>query len=210
MSRYRVRILAPCLLIALGGCESTPTTTKTTHADGIGNSAEPASATSTKVHCALEIDPPEEARLGDYIQLTAHIRNDGNTPVTLVQPGDGSNCGWRTPIVGWSVLPADSTESHPANPPLCKGGRCGNVNALKPDEIFTLQPGESRELSGWLGPLPIDADGAYRVHLYYTNDPDIKWSGLPLSPHDPAAMRRLKDSTPVQLISNELKLHVIR
>src|SRR5919201_6135680 len=75
------------------------------------------------------------------VRFTATLLNKGKETVTLVTPGDGSDCGWRTPLVGWSVVKvsADNPRAgkHPDKVPLHRGARCGNVNALKADEVFT-------------------------------------------------------------------------
>src|SRR4051812_13120804 len=45
----------------------------------------------------------EKAKNGDRIEWETSIVNRGKQTVTLVQPGDGSDCGWRTPIIEWVV-----------------------------------------------------------------------------------------------------------
>ena len=90
--------------------------------------------------------------LGQQPQITATITNKGKAPVTLVLPGDGSESGWRTPLVGFSSIKIDKGKpKHPATVPLYRGGRCGNVNALKSNEVFSLAPGKSQDLSGCIG-----------------------------------------------------------
>jgi hypothetical protein len=64
-------------------------------------------------------------------QITATITNKGSAPVTLVLPGDGSESGWRTPVVGFSSIKVGKDKpKHPADVPRYRGGRCGNINAL--------------------------------------------------------------------------------
>src|SRR6516162_9153731 len=90
--------------------------------------------------------------LGQQPQITATITNKGSAPVTLVLPGDGSESGWRTPLVGFSSIKTGKDKpQHPATVPLYRGGRCGNVNALRSNEVFTLAPGKSKDLSTWIG-----------------------------------------------------------
>jgi hypothetical protein len=171
------------------------------------------------------LDPSEDNHVGEAIQplceihlelpatMTAEtrdrsrvqIRNVGTIPVTLVMPGDGSSCRWRTPIVGWSVLPVDSTDQHPEEPPRRRVVRCGNINRLNPGDVFVLNPGEEKELNEWLDFPSRLSPGKYRVVFYYINVPDLKWSGIPLGNHDEEAMNRLKKSTPVALVSNEVQ-----
>jgi hypothetical protein len=147
--------------------------------------------------------------LGQQPQIRATITNKGKAPVTLVLPGDGSESGWRTPLVGFSSIKTDKEKpKHPATVPLYRGGRCGNVNALKSNEVFTLAPGKSKDLSGWLGFPQFPEPGTYSVVFYYSNDPELKWRGVPLGQHDPDAMKRVEKSHKCLLISNELNLTV--
>jgi hypothetical protein len=147
--------------------------------------------------------------LGEPPQIRATITNKGRAPVTLVVPGDGSESGWRTPLVGFSsVKVGGGKPKHPAEVPLYRGGRCGNVNPLKADEVFSLAPGESKDLGGWVGWPQLPEPGTYGVLLYYANDPGLKWRGVPLGPHDPDALSRVAKSHKCLLVSNELRLTV--
>ena len=147
--------------------------------------------------------------LGQQPQITATITNKGSAPVTLVLPGDGSESGWRTPLVGFSSIKTGKDKpQHPATVPLYRGGRCGNVNALRSNEVFTLAPGKSKDLSAWIGLPQLPEPGTYSVVFYYANDPELKWRGVPLGRHDPDAMKRVEQSHKCLLISNELKLTV--
>jgi hypothetical protein len=142
-------------------------------------------------------------------QITATITNKGSAPVTLVLPGDGSESGWRTPLVGFSSIKVGKDKpNHPADVPLCRGGRCGNINALKSSEVFTLDPGKSKDLSDWIGAPQLAEPGTYSVVFYYANGPGLKWQGVPLGRHDPGAMKQVEKSHKCLLISNELKLTV--
>ena len=142
--------------------------------------------------------------------IVVTIKNTGETAATLVQPGDGSHCKWRTPIVGWSAISADDNEAgHPKTPPLLTGGRCGNINSLKPDEIFVLKPGDQTAVRGWMPGPAFLTTGRHSVVFYYFNDPTLKWRGLPLGKHDDKAMQKVKSSTRCELISNELVFAVV-
>ena len=158
--------------------------------------------------CELRIKLPAQMRLDGQDQCVLYIKNLGTRPVTLVAPGDGSVAGWRTPILHWSFLPSDSWESHPA-PAAGAGGRCGNINRLEPEEVFQLAPGEEKELAWWHLFTGHVEPGNYRVRLYYDNIPDMKWSGIVLPQHDVDAMQRVKNSTPVSLVSNEVEVEVL-
>ena len=92
------------------------------------------------------------------------LTNDGGTPVILVEPGDGSAAGWRTPILTWQVTTMDGVPA-----PLEAQPRCGNMNEIRDSEIFTLAPGERHPIS-WIEPPPV-RPGRYNVRLVYQNDP---------------------------------------
>jgi hypothetical protein len=146
---------------------------------------------------------------GEQPQIHATITNKGAAPVTLVLPGDGSESGWRTPLVGFSSVKAGRGKpKHPAEVPLYRGGRCGNVNPLKGDEVFSLAPGQSKDLGDWVGSPRLAEPGTYGVVLYYANDPGLKWRGVPLGRHDADAMRQVARSYKCLLVSNELRLTV--
>lgn len=162
-----------------------------------------------KPQCELRLELGTKMEIGKG-EAKIQLRNVGNTPMTLVMPGDGSDCGWRTPIIGWSVLPVDSDDDHPPTPPRQGVGRCGNINSLKAEEVFTLRPGQSKTLGPWARlPTYNLKPGKYRVVVYYKNDPKLKWSGLPLGPHDQKAMQRIGESTPVNLVSNEQIIELV-
>src|SRR6185369_12881477 len=49
---------------------------------------------------ALAISPAEmTVQAGESIRLSIKMSNTGQRPVLLVQPGEGSDVGWRTPIM---------------------------------------------------------------------------------------------------------------
>ena len=158
---------------------------------------------------ALKIGPPLEAiHVGDYPTFIVTISNQGKKPLTLVEPGDGSDCKWRTPVVGWSVLPSGGIENHPKEPPLFHGGRCGNINTLKLKEIFTLKPGESKKIGEWVRCPTFANLGKFRVVFYYQNIHNLKVSGLPLGEHEDGVIEKIQQSYPCQLISNEIIVEV--
>ena len=134
-------------------------------------------------------------------QFIVRIINTGSVTITLVEPGDGSDRGWRTPILSWQVQLVGSDYKS-----LGFGG-CGNINALRPDEVFELKPGESRVLVGFPS-VSASQVGTYKLRLRYENDPNLEWSGIPLGEHDPNTMLRVRDSTTCVAISNEVEVEV--
>src|SRR5437868_56582 len=75
---------------------------------------------------------------GEIQILRVVIKNTGQTQVSLVMPGEGSDYGWRTPAFviskieeGPEKLVPDAENKppkHPEKPPFNRMGRCGNIN----------------------------------------------------------------------------------
>jgi hypothetical protein len=160
--------------------------------------------------CELRIEVPAQIKQDAHGQIKVRINNVGDAPVTLVLPGDGSEVSWRTPVIKWSLTRLDPPDSKAAAPLGFSGGRCGNVNKLDLREIFTLKPGETQKIGQWVN-LPYGMPpGQYSVVFHYSNIPDMKWQGVPLGKHDPAAMQQVKRSTPISLVSNEVIVEIIK
>ena len=157
----------------------------------------------------LKLQAPAEAiHVGDYAKFIVTIANNGKEPVTLVEPGDGSECKWRTPVIGWSVLPAEETQKkHPDEPPLFQGGRCGNMNALSSQELFTLKSGNSKRLEDWMGHPTFANPGKFRMVFFYQNIPDLKTSKM--GGLQPEVLEKLKSSQACLLKSNEIVVEVL-
>ena len=142
-------------------------------------------------------------KAGQTPQISISLINRGNKSVTLVKPGDGSLDGWRTPIFLWSGINADYSL-----------GRCGNINALKKEEVFKIEPGKMVQLdSGWiqaslLAQFPAQL-GTYQVAFNYENVPKLEWTGIPLGRHDWFAMRQVRNSTPFKGTSNTVTITVV-
>jgi hypothetical protein len=145
----------------------------------------------------LELTPATQViKVGQIPKFALSLINNDDESVVLVEPGDGSVSGWRTPIIEW---PAAF---------LHRGSRCGNINALKPNEVFILKPGETRQLSEWVGHPQLPGPGRYQVTVRYTNRPEHEWGGLPLGTHDAWAMDRVRNSTKVSATSNAVEIIV--
>jgi hypothetical protein len=153
--------------------------------------ADSATGVSVKLSPARQVIPS-----GRPPHLVVTVVNAGSQEVVLVEPGDGSECGWRTPIIEWSIK---SWRPY---------GRCGNINPLRADEVFVLQPGESRQLSAWVGVPPLPGPGRYRVAVRYVNQPDHAWLGVPLGEHDEVALREVQQSSSVVAVSNSVEIVV--
>jgi hypothetical protein len=171
---------------------------------------------------------------GEVVRCDVTVVNRGQQDVLLVQPGDGSDCGWRTPIVEWVVngkvdgatqgvidkktpnrASGDSLATRSPLQPACLGegfaraARCGNINSLKPDEVFVLKPGAQVKFDGWIGAARLPAEtGTVKVAVRYFHIPALQWKGVSLGEHDPAAMDRIRRSAPVTLESNIVEIAI--
>lgn len=143
-------------------------------------------------------------KVGENPAISLYITNYGTETVTLVMPGDGSESGWRTPVVWSSTLEAGDLRPHSNTPDFTRISRCGNMNSLKWDEVFRLAPRESKEIGEWVWLPPFRKPGSYRVKIYYVNQPSLIWRRWELGPHNPIAMWRVKNSTETNLSSNEV------
>jgi hypothetical protein len=129
------------------------------------------------------------------------ITNGGREPVVLVRPGDGSDRDLRTPLVKWLVEPVPGEGEPEAI--LRAVMPCGNINALRPDEVFTLAPGGSESFRTHLW-ATFSKPGKYRVRYEYENRPSMEWGGIVLGTHDEGTMRRVRESTACKLTSGEV------
>jgi hypothetical protein len=173
---------------------------------------------------------PPKVRRGQPVRWEVTVVNRGRKAATLVQPGDGSDCGWRTPIVEWlidgkvggeiefrsgevEVKKGAKPAPKPALKPACLTGRgrriarCGNINPLKAQEVFDLPPGKEVTFNSWVGSPTLPA-GAHKVAVRYFHLPALEWRGSPLGKHDEKAMGRIKGSLPVALESNAVEIVV--
>lgn len=143
-------------------------------------------------------------RVRETPAVKVYVTNHGKEGVTLVQPGDGSRSGRRTPFARWSVIGEnDPQQQNAAFIPL----ECSFIESLSLDEVFTLAPGETKEIrdrSLWL-----HKPGKYRVKYHYENVPSASWKGELMGRHNLIAMWRVRQSTATKISSNEISLTVI-
>jgi carboxypeptidase family protein len=148
------------------------------------------------VHTLAKPWPP------DWIEVT--LQNTGRDTVTLVLPGDGSDCGRRTPLLEWNVREL-------GGPALDRMGIgvCGNINPLYANEVFKLAPGAQRKFTTMFPRnFRYQKSHRYQFRLSYENRPAMEWHGLLIGVHDADALRLLRVSTPCKLVSNALELKV--
>lgn len=168
--------------------------------------AAPSTATVPPAGLVLEIKAAGPPTNAEYRPILVTLVNKGDKPVSLVMPGDGSSSGWRTPLIGWSVIKKGEAGKHPNEVPLYKGPRCKQMNPLQKSEIFTLQPGQSKKLEWTSIPDQVDKPGTYRLVCYYANNPEIPWHAW--RQHDPEAIKLAQQSTKCFLRSNEIEIEV--
>ena len=173
---------------------------------GCMSSAPSAGATSAslKEPAGLSLKLSAEAttvRVMEQPKVDIIIANRGREPVVLVRPGDGSDRELRTPLVKWLVEPVPGV-GDPAGI-LRAMMNCGNINALRPGEVFTLASGESESFRTHVW-ATFSKPGKYRVRYEYENRPTMEWGGIVLGAHDEGAMRRVRESTACKLTSNEI------
>jgi hypothetical protein len=162
-------------------------------------SAEPAPPVASRCDgLELTITPAPNQRTFDFV---ATIRKRGDEAVTLVAPGDGSEAGWRTPVVTWNVT---TPSGAPVTPPPYL--RCGNVNRLTKEEVFTLEPGAERQFPGWLGVPRAAARGHYSVSLVYENDPNHPMRGVSFGKDPEEVAAAVRGSTPCRVESQHVEV----
>ena len=134
--------------------------------------------------------------------ITARVANLGSTPVVLILPGDGSDLADRTPILKWYC-----TRTTPSGVEDCARrslGACGLLNPLELTELFTLDPGATKELGPWASLPRFRKAGTYRVTLEYENNPRLQLR----VPCEESTKAQVEASTPCHLLSNELVFEV--
>jgi hypothetical protein len=142
---------------------------------------------------------------GGWLEASATVENESSTDIVLVEPGDGSESGWRTPVIEWR---AHRIEQGRATKAVLEGlGRCGLMNGPDPErEVFVLAPGGSRRFQ-WPFVMPyLKRPGTYEIALTYTNDPRMPFRGM--SPDDPT-VKPYRNSTACTVTSNTLRIEVL-
>ena len=125
----------------------------------------------------VDIVAPPFLLVGEHPHLEVDLRNTSGKTVNAVKPLDGSWYHWRYPRLSLQI---QSGTGDPLD--LKLGGRCGNMNPMRRQDIVSIQPGETvRCYLGW--PFPqsgFTAPGEYNLRLVYDlASPDIQ-SWVPL------------------------------
>ena len=171
----------------------------------------------TQPECDLILSVPKVISIEKGVQgVKAVIKNKGTQDLQLVLPGEKSHVRFRTPTINWAMIPADEFVEPEKNPRNIYVARCGSINALTPEEVFTLKPQASQELGQWIY-FPTDRvkPGKYYAVLYYNNIPDHGWKSAhrPIDSgpveHDAETMQRVKESDAISLISNPVLVEIV-
>jgi hypothetical protein len=131
-------------------------------ASASASSAPPAKAiTDCSLRAELEI-----RRKGQFNLAKLILINEGQRPLRLMLPGDGSVHGLpRTPKLTW-FYSQDGVPVHERG-----GPSCAYQNDAKPADFFTLEPKAKRVIEDWLGGLDL-VPGRYDIQLRYEHSPD--------------------------------------
>jgi hypothetical protein len=72
--------------------------------------------------------------------------------------------------------------------------------------VFTLAPGESRSLRGWILPTSFPASAEFLASITYLNDPTVLLRGVAFPPHDEAALALVRGSDSCRVQSNQIRV----
>ena len=127
-------------------------------------SASPAPPAKAITDCSLRAEL-EIRRKGQFNLAKLTLINEGQRPLRLMLPGDGSVHGLpRTPKLTWFY-------SQNGVPVRERGGpSCAYLNDAKPADFFTLEPKAKRVIEDWLGGLDL-VPGRYDIQLRYEHSP---------------------------------------
>jgi hypothetical protein len=150
------------------------------------------------IELELRRDPSGSRHLGSWPGATLRLVNRGSTPITVVEPGNGSPEGLRTPVLSWLVVNGrgEQVEQRPLV-------YCGTINPFEPEDLVRLDPGASVTFEEYLGFPTLTGPPPFEVWVRYTNDPRMDWADEPLGPDVPGR-DDLWASTPCTALSNKL------
>lgn len=88
---------------------------------------------------------------GAPLRVKVVLANESKQAIQVVRPGDGSDAGWREPVVNWTAhsVAADGTETRIERTPLL---RCGNFAAEWTRDVVSLAAGATLDITdefGW-------------------------------------------------------------
>ena len=136
--------------------------------------APPQPSTSASASALASASVPADCRLRAELEIRRKgamnlpkltLFNEGDRPLRLMLPGDGSDYGLpRTPKLTWFF-------SQNGVPVRERGGAsCAYQNDVTPADFFTLEPKGKRVIESWLGYLELEP-GRYDMQLRYEHSP---------------------------------------
>ncbi len=152
-----------------------------------------------------------ELVVGDTLDYSLIIKNNGDDTVKVMRSRDGSDVGWVYPSIRAEVWGPDHRILN------LSGGRCGNVNGLSPDDISQLRPGEEFDVhgEGSFGNHVLDymlrfsVPGTYRIRVTYsTLDEDVSGDGLEMGEDVSGSGARPSGVIPVKLRTQMVEVEV--
>lgn len=146
-----------------------------------------------------------------YVKVV--LANESKQAIHVVRPGDGSDAGWREPLVTWTAhsVGDDGTETPIEPTPML---RCGNFAADWTNDVVSLAAGATLDISdafGWpTNRFDLQAAGRVRLRAEYeyrggewTRGGKVKADGTP----ETGAMG---STAPFRVVSNPVDLEVKR
>lgn len=155
----------------------------------------------------LEITGPRTMAATDFPELKGTIRNVSKRAHAIVLPGDGSDAGWRDPVISFTAF-IDEGDGCWKPMPRAAVGRCGLFDPDWSDEIVRVKAGTSRALDPlWAWPHFEWKKGKVRLFVHYTWTGGTAEKGRSAGTRsiDPGAMAKEK---PFELVSNALELEI--
>lgn len=163
---------------------------------------------ATQPDLVLEVTGPTHATATDLPAVSGKLRNVSRRRAhAIVLPGDGSEVGWRDPVISFTAFIDEGDGCWQVLPPAVVG-RCGLFDPDWSDEIVALRPGTTRSIDPlWASPFFAWRPGKVRlfVHYAWTGGEATKSRGGGGISFDPRAMRR---EAPYELISNPIELEI--
>ncbi|HWB77193.1 MAG TPA: hypothetical protein VG755_19640 [Nannocystaceae bacterium] len=156
----------------------------------------------------LELTGPSSMAKSDFPELKGTIRNVSKKRAhAIVMPGDGSDAGWRDPVIAFTAF-IDEGDGCWKPLPRAAVGRCGLFDPDWSDEIVSVKAGTSRAIDPlWAWPHFEWKKGKVRLFVHYTwtgGEAEKGRSGGTRSV-DLGAMAKEK---PFELVSNALELEI--
>lgn len=141
------------------------------------------------------------------------VNGSKDEELRVVRPGDGSDAGWREPWMWWEAAYVnDLGEETPAEKLAML--RCGNFDPTWTDDIETLKPGASIDVTE--GPTPISSKfefqraGKVRIRAWYSWGAGAHLSGPGTTDEMRKDLGAMKDTPAFELASNPVIVTVVR